>query len=132
MPVKQTIKRKQLVKKKGARVKATAATAPVKKKKQNVITRKSVNAPAALRVRMHRIVYDKYLMRPNLSNTVKNALLLGASTKQCLSMVAKWFPKSRLNASNVSQYRRLLRQEGLDPIEKETTIRVIIGGKPSK
>jgi len=46
--------------------------------------------------------------------------------------VAKWFPKSRLNASNVSQYRRLLRQEGLDPIEKETTIRVIIGGKPSK
>lgn len=130
MSEKQTLKRKRVTKKKSARAKATAAAAPVKKK--NVITRKSVNAPAALRVRMHRIVYDKYLMRPNLSNTVKNALLLGASTKQCLSMVAKWFPKSRLNASNVSQYRRLLRQEGLEPVEKETTIREIIGSKPSK
>jgi hypothetical protein len=129
MSAKRVVKKKVAAKKK-------AATAPIKKKKvgakKNVITRKSINAPATLRVRMHRIAYDKYLMRPNLSNTVKNALLLGASTRQCLSMVAKWFPKSRLNASNVSQYRRLLRQESLDPVEKETTIREIIGKRPNK
>lgn len=127
-----TLKKKRTIKKKA--VSAKAATQPIKKKsaaKKKVISRGAVTGIAALRVRMHRIAYDKYLSRPNLSNTVKNALLLGASTKQCLSMVSKWFPKSRLNASNVSQYRRLLRQEGLDPVELETTIREIIGKKPS-
>jgi hypothetical protein len=130
MPTKSTVKKKRLVKKKvvsRAKPSAPAKKAPAKK----VINKKPINAPVALRVRMHRIAYDKYLQRPNLSNTVKNALLLGATTAQCLSMVAKWFPKSTLNASNVSQYRRLLRAEGLNPIEKETTIRVIIGKKPS-
>lgn len=124
---KRPIKKKVVGKKPAAKV-APKKKVPVKKKvAKKVISKKAVDAPAKYPIRMHRIVYNKYMQRPNVSNTVKNALLLGASTKQCLSMVKKWFPKSTLNASNVSQFRNALRKEGLSPVEKDTTIKEIIG-----
>ena len=66
-----------------------------------------------------------------ISKTVKNSLMQGATTAQCLSMIKRWFPESTLNASNVSQFRTTLRKEGFNPEEKETTIKEIIGKKPS-
>ena len=80
---------------------------------------------------MFRIEYEPYMRRANISNTVKNALLLGATTAQCLSMIKHWFPESTLSASNVSQFRTTLRKEGFTPEEKVTTIKEIIGKKPS-
>ena len=128
MPTKPVIKKKRLAKKKVVRKRPAPATAS---KKKVVIIKKGVRAPALHPTRMFRIEYEPYMRRANISNTVKNALLLGATTAQCLSMIKRWFPESTLSASNVSQFRTTLRKEGFTPEEKVTTIKEIIGKKPS-